>query len=217
MFTRVAALLVFTFAPVVAQAQSAWDVTGIAGLLSGYTPRSDGTRYQESWFQNAQGGVIIGRHLTPHLKVEVEATTTTKGNQYRDRSVAVPGYPYPYPIVSEVSTSVRSLAGAVTWQFRNNEWVHPFVQAGIAADFDRLTVRTWEQFFYGTRQPGAPPERIVEEHIEGPTTSRKLRAVLGGGAKVYFNERGFVRSDARWSFDRDRHNLALRVGVGIDF
>jgi hypothetical protein len=41
--------------------------------------------------------------------------------------------------------------------------------------------------------------------------------VLGGGAKLYFNERAFVRTDARWSFDRQRQNLAMRLGLGIDF
>ena len=217
MLSRITLSFVIAFVPAAAQAQTAWDITAIGGLLAGYTPRTDGTGYQDSWFQNAQGGVIIGRHLTPHLKLELEATTTTGGTQFRERTITIPGYPFPYPIGAEVTTSVRSIAGAVTWQFRRNEWVHPFVQAGVSADFDRATVHTWEQFSYGARPPGAPPERIVEERFEGPTTTRSVRAVLGGGAKLYFNERAFVRTDARWSFDRQRQNLAMRLGLGIDF
>jgi hypothetical protein len=105
----------------------------------------------------------------------------------------------------------------VTWQFRENEWIHPFVQAGVTADFDRVTVRTWEQFFYGARDPGVPLQQLQEARVEGPTVTRDVRAAVGGGAKLYFNARAFVRTDGRWTFDRTRHNIALRLGVGIDF
>jgi hypothetical protein len=97
-----------------------------------------------------------------------------------------------------------------------DSWFHN-VQAGVTADFDRVSVHTWEQFVYGSRGPGQPPARVVEERIEGPETTQNVRAVLGGGAKLYFNPRAFVRTDGRWSFDRSRHNIALRVGLGIDF
>ena len=215
MFTRVLLLLVLSLVPTVATAQTAWDVTATGGLFAGYTPREDGPGgYQELWFQNVQGGVILGRHLTPHLKVEIEATGTTDGRQHRQTIVNVPGYPYPYPVGSELSTSVRSIAVAATWQFGRNEWVHPFVQVGLSTDFDRVTTRTWEQFLYGDR--GTPPQRAVEERTERETSTH-VRAVLGGGAKVYFGPRGFVRTDARWTFDSKRHNIAMRVGVGVDF
>jgi hypothetical protein len=223
-FTRVALLLILAFAPRAAYAQAEppvrtnWDIAGTTGLFAGYRPREDvGTGYQELWFQNVQGGITLGRYLTRHLKLELEATTTSGGNQYRARLVTAPGVPYPYPISSEVTTSVPSIAAAVTWQFRQNEWVHPFVQAGVTADFDRETVRTREQFVYGTPTPGAPPRRIVEERIEGPTTNRSLRAVLGGGAKLYVTPRTFVRTDGRWSFDRERQNVVARIGFGVDF
>jgi hypothetical protein len=40
---------------------------------------------------------------------------------------------------------------------------------------------------------------------------------MGGGAKVYFRERAFVRTDLRFTFDRDHQNLMFRAGVGFDF
>ena len=217
MFTRLMPLLIIAFVPAAAYAQPRWDVTASTGLFAGYTPRTRGIGYQESWFQTVQGGVTIGRHLTPHLKLELEANGARAGTQFRERLVDVPGYPYPYPTGSEVTTSVRSLAAAVTWQFRNNEWVHPFVQAGVSGDFDRVTVRTWEQIFYGDLRGGVPPVRVAEERADGPTTTTTVRALLGGGAKVYWTPKAFVRSDARWTFDRERHNIALRLGVGVDF
>jgi hypothetical protein len=214
---RVLLTLVIAFVPGVVSAQSAWDSTGMAGLFAGRTPRSgDGSRYQDLWFHNVQGAAILGRHLTPHLKLELEASATGGGSQFRDRIVVVPGDPYPYPVGYEMTTSVRSIAAALTWQFRDNEWIHPFVQAGVSTDFDHVSTRTWEQYLFGQPRPGAPPQRIVEERIEEATTTH-VRALLGAGAKFYFAPRGFVRSDARWTFDGSHSNIALRAGVGVDF
>ena len=215
---RITLLFVMAFVPSAAAAQSGWDIAATAGLFSGYTPRTGGSTfgYQETWFESAQGGVTVGRHVTPHVKVELDVSTTSGGTQLRERLVNVPGYAYPYPIASEVTTAVRSIAPSVVWQFRNNEWVHPFVHAGVSTDFDRMTVRTWEQIFYRDPRSGADPVRLAAESRDGPTTERRIRAVLGGGAKVYVLERAFVRTEGRWSFDRQRHNLAFRIGFGVD-
>jgi hypothetical protein len=216
-FTRSILLLVITLVPVSVVAQPRWDVTASTGLFAAHTPRTGGTGYQDTWLQTVQGGLTLGRYLTPHLKVEVEANAAHAASQFRERLVNVPGYPFPYPTGSEVTTATRSLAAALTWQFRDNEWFHPFVQAGVSGDFDRVTVRTWEQIFYGDVRGGAPPVRVAEERVEGPTTTTTVRGLVAGGAKVYFTQAAFVRTDARWTFDRERHNVALRLGVGVDF
>ena len=221
MVTRHVLLLILAFVPAVASAQVAqagaanWDIAATTGLFAGYAPES-GSRYQELWFQNAQGGITFGRYMTPHVKLELEASATSKGTQFRDHTITVPGYPYSYPLTSEVTTTVRSLAASVVWQFRDNEWVHPFVQAGVSTDFDRVTVRTWEPVLISP-YPGAPPIREVTERIDGPATTRELRGLLGGGAKVYLTQRLFIRSDGRWTFGRQRHNVAFRLGAGVDF
>lgn len=221
MVTRLVLLFILAFVPAAATAQQPegvgnnWDIAATAGLFAGYGPES-GSRYQELWFQSVEGGITFGRYLTPHVKLELEASATTGGTQYRDRTIAVPGYPYPYPLTSEVTTTVRSLAASVAWQFRDNEWVHPFLQAGLSTDFDRVTVRTWEPVLISP-YPGAPPIREVAERIDGPATTRKLRGLLGGGAKVYLTQQWFIRSEGRWTFGRERHNIAVRLGAGVDF
>ncbi len=222
MLTGIVCLLVLVFVPGTVSAQSAsapmprWDAAGTVGFFAAYRPRTDGeTGYQDDWLHVAQGGAVVGHYLNRHFKIEAEATATNDGTQFRERRVNLPGLPYPVSIGSHVTTSVNSVAALLTWQFRDNEWVHPFVQAGVAADFERTTVRTWEQFSFG--QPGIPPQRVVEERVDGPATDRELRAVVGGGAKLYVSERAFVRTDARWSLWRDRHNIAMRAGFGIDF
>jgi hypothetical protein len=214
-FTRGVLLFVLALIPDVASAQPKWDIAGAGGFLAGYTPRpEDATGYQETWFQNIQGAAIVGRHFSTHLKLELEASLTTRGSQFRERLVNVPGTTTPYSIGSEVFTQVGSVGASATYQFGRNEWVHPFVQAGVSADFDRQTVRTWEQFVYSGGR--LPPQRVVEERMDGPTTHRAIRGVIGGGAKLYVSERAFFRTDSRWTFGRDRHHWAARIGFGVD-
>jgi hypothetical protein len=206
---------VLVFVPAAAGAQPRWDGTGIAGFLAGHRVNGDGHSRQEDWFQAFQAGGVLGRYLSPHLKIEFEATATTTGTQYRSTEIAVPGSQYPYWITAEQRTSLRSLGAVVAWQFRDNEWVHPFVEAGVSADVDRTHLHTPEQFFPGDPRGGQPP-RIAVASDERSTTAR-ASALVGGGAKVYFSERGFVRTDARVSVARDRHNVMFRGGVGFDF
>jgi hypothetical protein len=210
---------VILFVPGAAAAQSAapaWDVAVSGGLFAAHTPRVSTSGYQDRWLHAVQGGAVVGRHLSPHLKVEVEATATTSGTELRERLVTVPGVPYPYPIPTNVTMSTCSLGSALTWQFGRNEWVHPFVQAGLAADFDRETALTWDYVFSSDPRTGVTPTRAVAR-VEGPVTTTAIRGVLGGGAKVYMTQKAFVRPEARWHAGRDRHHLAFRLGVGIDF
>ena len=197
-----------------AQPEPMWDAAGVSGFFAGRRPVEAGSGYQEDWFEVAQGGVVVGRYLSRHLKLEFEATATTEGTRYRSSEIAVPGSPYPFWITAEYQTSVHSLGAVAAWQFRDNEWVHPFVEAGASVDVDRTVVHVPEQF-YGVPREG-PPVRLAERRDEEHTTTRVL-GVMGGGAKVYFRERAFVRTDVRFTFDGDRQNVMFRAGVGFDF
>jgi hypothetical protein len=212
---RFTLLPVLVLLPVTAEAQPVWDATGISGFFAGRRPVGDGRGYQDDWFQAAQGGVVLGRYLSRHLKLEFEAAVTTEGTRYRSDQVVVPGSPYPFWITSEYRTSVRSFGAVAAWQFRDNEWVHPFVEAGVSADVDRTVVDVPEQF-YGDPRSGGPSARLAERRSEEHATTR-LRGVMGGGAKVYFRERAFVRTDVRVTFDSDHQNVMFRAGIGFDF
>ena len=201
--------------PVAAEAQSRWDVTAASGFFAGRRPNDDGRGYQQDWFQAVQGGLVLGRYVSPHLKLELEATATTSGTQYRSSEVVAPGSANPYWISWEQRTSVRSVGAVAAWQFRDNEWVHPFVEAGVSADVDRTVARRPE-FFYRDPRIDGPPIRVVEAREEERTTTQ-ASAVVGGGAKLYFRERAFVRTDVRLTFGRERQNVVFRGGVGFDF
>ena len=87
---------VLTLGVVHAEAQTQWDVAGTAGLFSAHTDPGSEVGYADEWTNAAQGGVMIGRYLSRHLKLELEASATTRGRQYATMPIAVPGWPYPY-------------------------------------------------------------------------------------------------------------------------
>jgi hypothetical protein len=130
----------------------------------------------------------------------------------------VPGYPQPVPLGADQFTQVREIGASLTYQFLDNEWVHPFLQVGVAVDFDRVRTRTWAQHFFtgDPRQPGT--EVIVsDDRSTTPVTSTHARAVVGGGAKFYVTPRVFVRTDGRFAAGAGTRHLALRIGLGWDF
>jgi hypothetical protein len=143
-----------------ADAQTAWDVAGFAGLFIAHTDANATGGYAEDWSNAAQGGGVIGRYLTPHFKLELETSTTTRGVQYASTPIAVPHLPYPYWLFTEVRTSVRSLSGVGVWQFRDNEWVHPFVLAGVSVDWDAAIATVPPQIYRG--DPRSPSALVAE-------------------------------------------------------
>ena len=119
---------------------------------------------------------------------------------------------------SRRSTSIRS-ARSGPWSRGSSATTNgsiPFSRLASPPTSIDLVVRTPEQFFPGDPRSGSTPLRLAETRTEESTTTR-VRGVIGGGAKAYFSERAFVRTDVRLTFDQHRLNLAFRGGVGIDF
>jgi hypothetical protein len=214
----IAVVLFLLGAPDGADAQIKWDIAGIAGLFAGHSPDPEAQHYQQDWFQTGLGGVIIGRHFTSNVKVELEATRTGEGTQYVQRFVSIPGVSSPYPVAGEAQTTVTSVGTTLTWQFFENQWIHPFVQAGVAAEFERRAVNTWAQQHYsGDPRQGGVLVSIAEQIVAGPDTTTTVRAVLGGGVKMYVSPRLFVRTDGRAALGERRQDVSFRVGFGADF
>ena len=64
--------------------------------------------------------------------------------------------------------------------------------------------------------PGCSSIPITDGRTES-RTAQQVRGVFGGGAKLYFTERAFVRTDGRLTWSMDRQSLTFRAGIGIDF
>jgi hypothetical protein len=200
-------------------AQRRWDIAAFGGLVTAHAPvERQADDYRQDWFQTGHAGVTIGRHLTSHLKVEADLAATGTGTQFVQRFVTVPGRTTPYLVGAEAETSLRWAGAEATWQFFDNEWVHPFVFAGLSAQFDRRSVHVWEQYFYAgdARVPGNQ-FLLVPESREGPTTTTSVSGVFGGGAKLYVTDRAFFRADARFGASPRTRSVSFRAGLGVDF
>jgi hypothetical protein len=192
-----------------------WDVTAVVASFSGRPPETQGP--YDNWFNVGAAAVALGRHLTPHLKVEIDLSATSEGRRWVQRFVTIPGSPSPIPFGAEQFTRTREVSGSLVWQFLENQWAHPFVQIGAAIDADRTRERTFRQQVY---IGGSRPENLVVLNEGGetdPTTTTRVRLLLGGGTKVYLNSQVFLRGDARVAIDPAVRSLALRAGFGVDF
>ena len=201
----------------VCQAQSGWDVSAMGGVFAGHPRASERANQYDNWFNTGQGAVNVGHYFTPHIKVEFEASWTGTGTQFIQRFVTVPGLVAGYPVGAESKSSMRSLGATATWQFFENEWVHPFVMAGASVDVDQRSVHVFEQRYYSGDPRTTTPLIVANESLQGPVRTTRTRALLGGGAKFYVIEHAFIRADGRVTVGAGQYNLAFLVGAGVDF
>jgi hypothetical protein len=218
-----AAVLIARPAPSVGQPLSAptsttpWDAAILAGVRLGRPDEASVQGGYDEWFETPQLSVVVGRHVTPHLKAEVDLSITAEGQQFVQQVLTVPGLPYPALVASDRFTRVTALHGALVWQFLENQWAHPYVQIGVAASADRVRLRTWRQTV--RISSGREPTEVVvaEDRADGPLTTREAGLVVGGGAKLYVTTRLFVRADTSLAAMRRNTHAAFRAGVGFDF
>lgn len=194
-------------------ARTGWDLTATAGLLV-HRPDIDAVGpYYGSWYGEPIGGVVIGRHLSRHLKIELDLSASGEGRQYIARSAIVPPLTQPVFFSSERTSAVREIGALATWQFFDNEWIHPFVQGGVTVDFERVRWTTYPNFAGDPRGPfGVRPPFDDESG-----TRASAGALAGTGAKIYVAERVFIRPEGRFVLNARGRHVAFRAGLGVDF
>jgi hypothetical protein len=212
-------LLVFLAADGAAQTRAArWDIAAGTGVFAGHPGNPGDGESFENWYHSATLGLTLGRYFTPNLKLEGEATISGEGSRYGLRTIQVPTLG-PFPISVERQTRTNSASGALVWQFFENQWVHPFLMAGATVDFDRESLHTWPQssFRGDPRVPGSEV-LLTTERVEHLGTTRRIRALVGGGAKLYVAPGAFFRADSRIGIGGDdAGHVAVRLGFGVDF
>jgi hypothetical protein len=213
-------LIALSVCPLPARAQQTpqlpgWDVGLIAGSFAGHAriPEETAHYYGDDWYHTGQAGVFVGRHWTTHFKTEVGFIASGEGRRSVPRMYSPPGISYPILYSIEQRTQVRSLTATAAWQFFDNNWVHPFIEAGVTIDRQRTRLRDPGFIYYpDPRNPLPIPGRAEEERIE-----TAARVLVGGGVKLYVTPRFFFRADARGVRGARFAQLAFRGGVGLDF
>jgi hypothetical protein len=172
-----------------------WDVGGGVTIRFGET--NDRVNPAGSWVAEA------GRYWTPHLKASVVVTTAGQHN-YGTSSYSTVSATW-----TEYVTAPAAYGAAITYQFFDNEFVHPYVTGGarFASSHEAITLSTYSPRLGSQLTTFTGPERF------------EVHPVLGGGFKSYFgNGRAFMRTELLFSMGPNgtRHGILL-IGSGVDF
>ena len=188
------------------------DVSGTVNWV--VISKSDVRSYND-W--HSQFGVTggVGWYWTDHHKTQVDFTGTTAARVYSSQ---------PYFVTPQQQTFVTTLRSYESqrvsliqlYQFRRNEWVHPFLGAGIDIVREVSSGRDDPIFFYDQvlRQ-----SRLARDSVRYDGRTRvAARAVLTSGVKAYFSRNVFALTDVRVGVSSRRaEDMQWRFGLGADF
>ncbi len=187
-----------------------WDAGGSLGLLMAGRGKLGGQGGSECYCGGESvawaGNVDFGRYFTQHLKAEAGLMWTTERYFYHSSST----YPQTFPITyTSRSVQPTTFSGAMTYQFFENVFAHPYISAGVhVTSFSEETQTTVYNPNFST-----PPTQS--------SSSRKYmeaRPFVAAGYKSYFNDRVYMRSEILAAFDKDGFSHATaRLGFGFDF
>lgn len=194
-----------------------WDVSATAGSFHGGSPDDSASGYRDDWRHAGEWRVTAGHYWNPHLKTEVEFGATGEGDRYTQRFISVPGSATQYPYSAQEFIRVRQASAKLTWQFLDNQWIHPYLSAGVSFDEERTRTHVYAPVFYP--DPRNPSIRIPApvERDEAPRTTYRPGLVLGGGAKWYVSPAVFIKTGAQFGVARPTRSISFVAGMGFDF
>jgi hypothetical protein len=195
--------LVTTFVP---DAQRRWDAAWFVGWRG--VDKSQVAPEWDEWYDVAAFSASAGHYLTPHVKIDLDVSTTTTGRVYGQEQFGIPG-PFPYFQLRSYGFRRTTVAPSLAYQFFENRWVHPFLGAGIEG------IREAEWLDVQVLPPGGPrPSPPTREN----RVRYSARPFITGGVKFYVSERAFIRTDMLSTFSSGGAESAVwRIGAGVDF
>lgn len=186
-----------------------WDASGSVGMLS--LAASETRSSWTDWEQKGEFRLDLGRYWTTHLKTDVAASVTNGWRNWESVRLppTAPSNAYAF---DTIDLRLFSVAPAVTWQFRENTFMHPYVSGGVKLGMlDEHVVRESGTIRTGTASYTVDP-------FESRRTVVTARPFVAGGFKSYVSRSVFVRTEGRVAVAPDgmRH-LSVIAGVGVDF
>ena len=162
------------------------------------------------WNGNAEVRTDLGRYWTPHFKTGLSVGTAPRFRSYEDAFVIVGGVRR-YAGV-DVAARLTTIAPSVTYQFLDNDFMHPYVTAGVRVGVVNVH-RTRRASSYLDRGQNVDVPSIDERR-----TVLNARPFAAAGFKSYINHRTFVRTEALTAFGaRGPTQVTLHLGLGVDF
>jgi hypothetical protein len=166
-----------------------------------------------SWRGTGAIGLQGGRYWTSHLKTEAGVLYVAPDEDYGGEPVPLPGGVTGFATY-RVRTHMTYVSGALTYQFFENVFAHPYVSAGARIGIGS-SHRTREGFATAyTRGVVTYPIAPLDER----RSVAQVRPFGAAGFKSYFTERTFVRSELSAAFSGDGlSQLSVGLGFGVDF
>jgi len=195
-----------------------WDVSLTAGSFHGESPDTTPSGNPADWHHAGEYRVTAGHYFSSHLKTEIEFGATGEGHRYSQRFTSVPGSPTQYPYSAQEFVRIRQGSARVTWQFLDNQWIHPYLSAGVSFDEERTRAHVYTPIY--STDPRNPSARVVvgtAEHDEPQRTAYRPSLVLAGGAKWYVSPAVFVKTGAQVGAARSASSISFLAGMGFDF
>jgi opacity protein-like surface antigen len=222
---KVATICIVLLSAATAEAQSPeppkWDVNLSVGVFES-RPFEQSHSSGDEWYGEARYAASIGYYWSKHFKTEFEFVHTGEGRRWTRDIVRVPGTAITHPISTEVLHRLQQGSARVVWQFNDNAWVHPYLNAGFVFDADRRTRHSPAQFYYPPYNPGDPraqPALLLRPEIARGNEEMEYRSGLtgGGGAKFYMTPNSYLNTGLQVTYAKPATTAAVVVGFGIDF
>jgi len=187
-----------------------WDLSGSLGLLNIST--ADTGSAWDSWDQKFEYRADLGRYWTTHLKTELSAGTSNRWEDFEVTPFPVAGVAAPIYAYTNIERRLTTVAPAVTWQFLENSFMHPYVSGGVKVGIlQEHRVRTPDAYRFGGQGLVVPP-------LDERTTTVLARPFIAGGFKSYISRSAFVRTEGRIALGSTGvRQVSLLAGIGFDF
>jgi hypothetical protein len=187
----------------------------VSGTVNWVSINKGNARSYNDW--HSQFGVSggAGWYWTDHHKTQVDFAATTAATVYSSQPYFVA--PQQQTFVTTVRTYESQRVSLIQlYQFRRNEWVHPFLGAGLDIVREESSGRDDPGFWY---DPLLRQSRLARDPVQyGDQSKVAARAVLTTGVKAYFSRKVFALTDVRVNVSSRRaEDMQWRVGLGADF
>ena len=230
-FSWICTILLLIGSPAVAQTiavpQTAelarWDFNVSAGFFENRPFEVSDPFSGDDWYGEGRYSASIGYYWTEHVKTELEFAHTGEGRRWTQEIITIPGTSIRHPIGTEVFHRPQQTSARAVWQFNENTWVHPYLNAGVVFDAERRTWQSPAQFYYPPYTPNAPttvrPPVLVRPEIARGSKVMEYRAgiTVGGGSKFYMSPNTYLNAGMQVTYAKPAITASVLVGIGVDF
>lgn len=218
---RIALVFVLLAIPGWAEAQSLaapprWDLGLSAGFFEARPGTGERDGYRDDWYGEDRYAASLGYYWTNHFKTEFEFAHTGEGSRHEQAVMTLPnGQVFYY--ATENYHRVQQCAARAVWQFLDNQWVAPYVSAGVVVDMDRQRQHAPPQYQWPV-DPRTGQPRVVRAGINSErTTEYRGGATIGAGTKFYLSPNAYINTGAVWTYAKPATSISFIAGFGFDF